>query len=217
MAEEKDKKCTTGGARVLIALCGDIGAGKGTVREILEENFDFHGFSVVEPIIKAARGVFGNLDLDYFEDRELKETPTPRMFGKSPRDIMRTLGTEWGRELIHKNIWVELLLREISRTRHEHTILESDQFLAVVDSIRFDNEYELLKKYAEENDMVFEAWRVIRPGNPYIDKMSGHASDKGLSGNLETVGVGNVGSLLNLKLEVAEVLRRTLNMNYDEY
>jgi hypothetical protein len=36
----------------------------------------------------------------------LKELPSPLLFGKTPRWAQQTLGTEWGRQLIHPLIWV---------------------------------------------------------------------------------------------------------------
>lgn len=50
------------------------------------------------------------------------------------RDVMQLLGTEWGRELIHKNVWVKMW--------------ESRQRLypyVIVDDMRFPNEYEAVK------------------------------------------------------------------------
>lgn len=52
------------------------------------------------------------------------------------RDIMQRLGTEWGREMIHKNVWIKMW--------------EARQRLfplVVVDDMRFPNEYEMVKKY----------------------------------------------------------------------
>ena len=52
------------------------------------------------------------------------------------RDIMQRLGTEWGREMIHKNVWVKMW--------------EAKQRLfpfVVVDDMRFPNEHQIVKKY----------------------------------------------------------------------
>jgi hypothetical protein len=51
------------------------------------------------------------------------------------RDVMQLLGTEWGRKLIHKNVWIKMW--------------ESKQRFfpfVVVDDMRFPNEYEMVKK-----------------------------------------------------------------------
>lgn len=51
------------------------------------------------------------------------------------RDIMQRLGTDWGREMIHKDVWIKMW--------------ESKQRLfpfVVVDDMRFPNDYEMVKK-----------------------------------------------------------------------
>lgn len=51
------------------------------------------------------------------------------------RDIMQRLGTEWGRQTIHKDVWIKMWE---SRQRRFPFV--------VVDDMRFPNEYEMVKK-----------------------------------------------------------------------
>ncbi|SDW38102.1 hypothetical protein [Nitrosomonas communis] len=68
------------------------------------------------------------VDIDIFNDRDLKEKPHDDLLGKSPRDVMQSFGVEWGRKLIHPDIWVK---------RVENLI---DHYLRLVLSdVRFDN------------------------------------------------------------------------------
>jgi hypothetical protein len=62
---------------------------------------------------------------EHFFDRQLKETPLP-VIGKSPREIMQTLGTEWGRRLVNPDLWVCLAEREVEKLRQAPDYLHID-------------------------------------------------------------------------------------------
>ena len=66
-----------------------------------------------------------------------KEVPLKWLNGKTPRDLMVTMGTDWGRMTIDPNIWVKLAYTRI------RTMLEAGQNV-VVDDMRFPNEYKTL-------------------------------------------------------------------------
>jgi hypothetical protein len=89
---------------------------------------------------------------------ENKEFVLP--IGVTVRHVLRTLGTEWGRDCIHPNVWLECW-----KTR----IYGID--LVTVDDVRFVNEAELVK--ALGGTMV----RIDRPG-ALVDHQ--HSSEGGL-------------------------------------
>lgn len=64
-----------------------------------------------------------------------KNTPVAGI-GCTPRFLMRTLGTEWGRRCVGENVWIDTVLRK-SRARSEIT---------VVDDVRFTNEATAIKQ-----------------------------------------------------------------------
>lgn len=51
--------------------------------------------------------------------------------GRSGRELMRSLGTEWGRNIVGPDVWVDTLFESLSR---------SDSHLTVIDDVRFRNE-----------------------------------------------------------------------------
>lgn len=67
---------------------------------------------------------------------EGKEITDYGLCGKTPRFIMQTLGTDWGRKLIGDDIWTEAM---------KFAIHESDSESIIIDDLRFDNEAELVK------------------------------------------------------------------------
>jgi hypothetical protein len=65
---------------------------------------------------------------------DLKETPTPYLGGRTPRHAMQTLGTEWGRELIADDIWVQIGLNKAKTGK------------SVITDVRFPNEAAAIKE-----------------------------------------------------------------------
>ena len=51
--------------------------------------------------------------------------------GKSGRELMQSLGTEWGRETINEHIWVFAMQKQIERMSEE---------IIIIDDLRFPNE-----------------------------------------------------------------------------
>lgn len=76
--------------------------------------------------------------IEDFLNGRLKEEPLDRMPGKpTPRRLMQTLGTAWGRASIHEDIWVEAVRRPLEDMLGHQPV--------VFDDLRFPNEWEMLK------------------------------------------------------------------------
>tara|TARA_A100001015_G_scaffold159265_1_gene176959 strand:+ start:1269 stop:1829 length:561 start_codon:yes stop_codon:yes gene_type:complete len=120
-------------ARLLIGLCGKKGSGKTYIANHMNETHDAIVCRFADTI-KCMMKVMG------FNERQisgdLKEKPCEILDGKTPRYAMQTLGTEWGRDMIHKNIWVNIAL---ARTEHMSGV-------AIFDDVRFPNEIEAIHK-----------------------------------------------------------------------
>lgn len=96
----------------LVGLIGRKGSGKDTAAATLlgqgYENVKFAG--ALKTMIRALLAYQG-ADPDTIErmiEGDLKEEPTPYLAGRSPRHAMQTLGTDWGRKLMHEEFWVEV-------------------------------------------------------------------------------------------------------------
>lgn len=110
----------------------------GPLKRMAKVLFESHGISQEE----IARMIEG----------DLKEQVHPKL-GVSPRHIMQTLGTEWGRDSIHADFWVNAAMS------HARVIRESG-YHVVLDDMRFRNEYMAVLKNGGQ------VWKVERPGAP---------------------------------------------------
>lgn len=144
---------------MIIGLTGFKGCGKSTVAEILEERMGYKIRSFATPIKDMLQAM--GLSREELYDPEAKEKVVED-FGKSPREMMQTLGTEWGRMLVSSDIWVTALMRQLN---------EEDNY--VIDDVRFTNEAAAI--HARGGKVV----RVVRPADP--SKSDNHISEQGLN------------------------------------
>jgi hypothetical protein len=118
----------------VVAFIGPAGCGKSTAATYLQEEYGYSLLKFAHPIKEMLR-VLG------LEDRHLegaeKEAPCDILGGVSPRRAMQTLGTEWGRTLIHPDIWVRAWMREaVWRLQNGRRL--------VIDDLRYPNELDAI-------------------------------------------------------------------------
>lgn len=124
----------------IIGLSGPAGSGKDTVAGmIIERRVGWCTLSFAEPM-KRMLVAGGFLTQEQIEDRWFKETPLS-FHGCSPRHLMQTLGTEWGRKLIAPDIWVRLLNEQVS------TLAENGVSGVVITDVRFENEATYIRSH----------------------------------------------------------------------
>lgn len=117
----------------LIGLIGKARVGKDTVAEHLHMHHCLNRYAFADPMKDMLEAVFG----DRFRGDD-RETPI-WWLGKSPRHLMQTLGTEWGRDCIHPDLWVMLGEQEWLKTK--------DRGLSpglVISDVRFHNEADMI-------------------------------------------------------------------------
>jgi len=144
----------------LIAIVGRKGSGKSLTAAYLK---DAHEFKVIKfaDTLKDMLKVAG-LNYNHLEG-ELKEKPCELLCGKSPREAMQTLGTEWGREMIGDNFWVNSWSKRAAdylRISHKNRV--------VVDDLRFLN---------EARAVIALGGKIIRINRPSIQNTDTHISE----------------------------------------
>jgi hypothetical protein len=174
---------------MLIGLCGAAGAGKNTVADFLADSSGgpFVQIAFADPLYECVSTITG-LSVSRLKDRDVKETVIPWL-GKSPRQLLQTLGTEWGRGTVHTEIWIRIAMERAG----QHLDFNS----VVITDVRFDNEAQAIV------DAGGEVWRVTRPGwRCLVDAVAAHSSEAGVSDHLIARTIDNSGSLDDLRLQL---------------
>ena len=117
---------------MIIGLLGAKGCGKSTVfAKHLKENYNFTSVAHADPI----KSMLMSLGLtEEHVNGYLKEVPCAELCGKTPRHAMQTLGSEWGRQLIHEDIWIYLW--GLEALKYEYVIADGVRFKKEVDKIK---------------------------------------------------------------------------------
>lgn len=174
---------------MLIGVTGRKGSGKDTVGKFLVEDHGFRQTAYANPIKEAVKVALSMTDEQVYGPIEVKETVDPR-YGITPRYALQTLGTEWGRNLIHLNIWALAMHARIEQ--------EPDQNWVVTD-LRFLNEAKLL----EENGGIII--KVVRQGVS-TGEFENHQSEMEIAEIIPDVVIHNDGTLEDLQASVAHMV-----------
>jgi dephospho-CoA kinase len=129
--------------RRIIGLMAAKSAGKTTASRVME-NHGFKKLSIAEPIKDMCR-VLGLTDEHLYGS--LKEKPSDLLMGKTPRHVMQTLGADYAHSYIHRDIWLAITLRKISKTHGD----------VVIDDVRFPHEVDAIRALGGE------IWVIRRP------------------------------------------------------
>lgn len=192
---------------MLIGLHGQKRSGKSTVARYLVEQYGFAEVSFAAPLYRGLATMLG-IDLGDLQDEAKKEAPIEwlnademrmRVFGTiehlptiTPRYLLQTLGTEWGRGLVREDIWLRVGARAIER----HAALGHPGI--VVSDVRFDNEARLI---LERGGELWGVSRIQRAG-----ARDAHASEAGISTNFPSKGIVNHASFPSLYARVDELV-----------
>lgn len=172
---------------VLIGLTGRAGVGKDTVGNILRTLCAVRTLALADPI-RNMLSVGLDIPTDCFE-RAQKEAPITR-FGKSPRQLMQTLGTEWGRQHVAPDLWTRIAEKRISGWRTQMIFSHIDG-VAVTD-IRFADEAAWIHAQGGR------VWH-IDSNRDGIAPVSPHSSETGIDSNLIDACIINDGSIEDLQ------------------
>ena len=186
--QEMHRRIREGGrAFRVIGISGRAGSGKTTVAGMIP------GAVVVQLAdpLYAALAVMLGVPESLLRSQAYKERELPGL-GKSPRQMLQTLGTEWGRDLVNRQIWVRLLEQRIAVLREQGVSI-----VAVAD-VRFENEAAAIRGMQGG-----EVWRVHRAGPATAVS---HSSEGGVVLLGHEVEIQNYGNLDALRTRVLEAL-----------
>ena len=181
---------------MLIGLCGAAGSGKNAVAEILRAKHGFMHFGFADPLYAALATITG-LSEDTLRDRRQKERPI-EWIGKSPRQLLQTLGTEWGRTMVRDDLWIQIALQRAAKCQE---CLRGRGGVAITDC-RFENEATAIKDHGGV------IWRVERRAVCLMGDTASHSSEAGIPEYLVDAVIDNNGTLRDLADRVDAALER---------
>lgn len=162
----------------VIGIAGPARSGKDTVADFLLSMYGGYRYAMADPIRAMLKCIGIDLNDPYWRDRKEAEIPSLK---RSPRYLMQTLGTEWGRELIHPNLWVYLA--------HQQLINNGPGM--IISDIRFNNEADWVRA---RNGVIAHVHRTER------QEVNPHASENGIIVESRDIVVFNNGTLEELQL-----------------
>lgn len=129
---------------MIIGVVGFLGSGKGTVGDLLIQEHNYYKLSFADGVKDAVSAVFGwprdLLEGDTDASRAFREIPdawwSERLgYEVTPRYMLQLMGTEAGRDVFHKDIWIYALEKRM--------LGKTD---VVVPDVRFPNEIEFIRQ-----------------------------------------------------------------------
>lgn len=178
-------------SHLLIGLHGLARTGKDTVARYLAAHYALLSYAFADPLKQALAQMF-NLTEAQLEGAAKEQNI--EWLGKSPRQLMQLLGTEWGRHLVHPDLWLLLAEQNISN----HLSIDQARYSGVVvRDVRFENEATWLRK--QGGSVV----HILRSEAPSV---ASHSSESGLMIHDNDFVLRNEGSLDELYEQAAQLM-----------
>lgn len=179
----------------LIGLTGRARTGKDTTARMLSQ-CGFSQYAFANPIKEGVKTMFGFTD-DCTNGNK-KEQPVDWLDGVTPRQIMQTLGTEWGRQCIHPDLWLIMAKREW------HAVQQLPRVRGmVVSDVRFENEADWIREAGGE------VWHIRRCTAMPVRE---HASEAGVTFCDGDRAIDNNGSIFDLSQQVKALIAADLEL-----
>ena len=206
----------------LISISGRMGSGKDTagklIQDILETNVGpFWDIKKFATGLKQLASIILNVSPGQFEDQKFKESYLPAEWNKhkaifsdradfhgwevetvpmTVREFLQKLGTDAMRDGLHQNVWVNMLMNEYEKLKHQVPHAKSNFPRWIITDTRFPNEYEALR---ERNALFI---KINRPGLTFND----HPSETSLDNHKFDYVVENSGDIYHLQQELRDIL-----------
>lgn len=176
----------------ILGIAGKKRVGKDTFLNYLETSTDYSvsSYAFARPIYTMIEALLG-IDLPRDFDGEVDKNAIISRYGVTLRHMLQTLGTEWGREHINRDIWI------IEAERWLNNAITWNPTYIVFTDVRFPNEAKFIRK---RGGVIVNIHRECM-------EVSNHPSEDGLPIALIDHTISNNGSLDDYYMAIARVLR----------
>lgn len=176
-------------ARTIIGIAGRKFHGKSTVAGMLRGT----RMSFANPI-KEMLAVLGLPLASLYGDA--KEVPQPLLDGQTARWAMQSLGTDWGRNMLTRNLWMNVLRKRIEEDPSE---------IIIIDDVRFESEVKMIQ---DLGGFILAVQRERPP--PWWKRLFLHESERLDFDKYQIPVIQNTGTVDELRISLA----RLLNANH---
>lgn len=149
---------------LLIGLTGPARSGKSTAANHLVRNHLLEHYAFADPLRSGLMEIF-NLDPDDFEGERKEQTLD--WLGRSPRELMQSMGTEWARHMVHPDVWVRIAEQNLNYLQNSLSSVVG----FVVSDVRFENEAEFIRQ---------RGGTIIHIERPDAPAVNPHSSETGI-------------------------------------
>ena len=171
----------------IIGVAGPARAGKDTVGDYLVKYKGYKRFAFADPMKDMICALLGWQR----EHLELAKDEHIASLGYSPRELLQTIGTEWGRDTLNKHFWVDATFRQIANLH------EGAWAGVVITDCRFENEASRIRK---EGGIVTH---ISRSNAPVVAE---HVSEAGVSMKGSDCKLYNEDTIEDLHIAVDKML-----------
>jgi hypothetical protein len=196
----------------LVAFAGAAGSGKDSAASLYLDNLGADHETSVRPLAGPLKQISctlatqlavmqGSTDIVNLDLHAEKEKPRSFLAGKSYRQIMQFMGTEFGRNFLSPTIWLDLWASQLINP----CLLD----LVLVPDVRFPDEVNFLQAYAAKQNAAFTLIFLTRPDNPSATTSYSHESEAYLPQlrSLANCRILNSGTLEDLSASISTIVR----------
>lgn len=126
-------------SNLLIGLAGAARCGKDTAAHHLSNTYNLISYAFADPMREGLMSIFNLSPCDFEGDRKEQQID---WLGKSPRELLQTLGTEWGRTHVHSKVWLLVAQQNLAFLAETHDTASG----FVITDLRTENEAEFIRK-----------------------------------------------------------------------
>lgn len=146
----------------ILGLTGLPRCGKDTVALLLVQHFDFARYAFAGPVKDMLKAGLG---LTHDEVNAPDKEVTIARIGATPRYLLQTLGTEWGREMVGPDLWIKIAEQRTHHFRKAGCPL-------VFTDVRFENEADHVRRLGGA------IWHIKRQASTVVNL---HKSNSGVA------------------------------------
>lgn len=170
----------------VIGIAGKARTGKDTAADFIVAERGGYRYSLADPIRAMIRAGFNINAADEYWRRH-KEEPIAALGGVSLRQLMQTLGTDWGREMIGRDVWLVLATSRL---------IQQGSGMVIPD-VRFDDEAEWIRG---------RGGVVLHLRRRNAQEVSEHISEAGVTVKPGEFVINNDGSMVDLQNSISDFL-----------